>query len=119
MEISQIVCTHGFSKIAEEHKETIHEFIESTIKLLRLPYWEANFIVGDPLANEIKFEDKGRTCRLPVNAPKTKWELSIDGPVQFPKLYAKLDGASNTKEEWEKEGHPEYPLLTFLLADEY
>ena len=104
MEITKVVATVGFNDLAEKEVET-RRWVNKVMALLQEDGWKADFIVGDPAANEIVFEDEDCTAIIPFKGSE--------------QVYAKVDGADASAQEWKAKGYPHYPLLTFLLPSEY
>jgi len=99
--VKTIVSTHGFSDEPDHASQTF--VAKSLATFVEQP--KVDFVVGDPKATEDKLEDQRRTVRVPYTGTTI--------------VYAKVDGGELTPEQWAEQGHPEYPVLTFLLASEY
>lgn len=103
MQLSTITATPAFLNLEEEAKNA---FMQRTLNLLgSSDFPDVDFVVGDPKATAISFEDGDRTARVPFSGGRS--------------VYAKVDGGDHTPAEWAAQGHPEYPILTFLLPSEY
>ena len=101
--LSTIVATPAFLHL---DPEAAADFRDRALALLTASGSALDFIVGDPLTTgDPAFEDDGSTARVPFAGTQ--------------RVYAKLDGGDLTPAEWAANGHPEYPVLTFLLASEY
>ena len=107
MKISTIVCTTAFQKIIDDYKSIGDTFINLSIKCIN--EFNVDLVIGDPKIQEPCWQDENKTIIIPITAKNQS----------FPMLYGKVDGAEKSVEEWKKARHPEYPLLTFLLAKEY
>ena len=103
MKLSTITATPAFLNLDQDAKDA---FMKRTMNLLTSgDFPDVDFIVGDPAAEAISFEDGDRTAKVPFTGGQ--------------RVYAKVDGGDHTPAEWAAEGHPEYPILTFLLPSEY
>ena len=101
MAFSTIVATNGFSASEQGARD---DFMMTAFELFEV-FEDVDFIVGDPEQDtyEWELEDGGRTLRVYARA----------------RLYAKVDGRDATPAEWAEAGHPEYPILNFLLPSDY
>jgi len=99
MRVSTIVATPGFLNLDGSEPFT-HRAMQVLEAML-----EVDCVVGDPTLRFSRVEDDNRTARIPFAGTE--------------RVYAKIDGAEHTPEEWAAQGHPEYPILTFLVATEH
>jgi hypothetical protein len=100
MQVSTVVSTRGFQQQDQEAQKC---FVKKVVDLLGDS--NCDFFVGDNTKDNVTFEDNNRTARLPYSGDS--------------KVYAVLDGGGTSAAEWAEMGHAEYPILTFLLSEEY
>ena len=103
MAFSTIVATNGFNASEQGARD---DFMMTAFELFEA-FEDVDYIVGDPRQSPgpagRALEDGGRTLRVHARD----------------RFYAKVDGRDATPDEWAESGHPEYPILTFLLPSDY